>query len=448
MFKDFFSEKREKTVLKTVNTQKQKGLRTAAIICWIIMIAAQIIVAVKFNGKQISDSVSYLNAANDVLAKGGLYPLKSHLYDRYIFGNGYVNYIALIMKLTGSLRPVFYLNIIWTQLLLLAGYSLTKKLFPDKAVQHIFVILFSLLNTFWSETVLLRTELIFTALCYLALALMYSDKKFKCVLAGILIALANWIRPLGVVFLIGAIFVLIYKQEKFKKFCTLVISYVCVICIIGSVTYFNCGKFIYQATTSGVNLMMTANDEADGSYNPVFEKGQAGYIPEEESAKMMYSDYNDYYIKKSVDWIIKNPKKYISQMPKKIFLLFATETYSSSAFFNNEVSTAGKDYIKDVAGRVRNFSNVRFADLLVIFNQLWYMAIVLFFAIGVIMLLAKKMWRRCLPFAVILLGGTAITAILVTGARYHFPYLPLFMIIASFAVSRMFFGKEKSRSKK
>ena len=372
MLKDFLCYNKENYISDSLNISRLKAAKTAALICWIIMLAAQIITAVTFSGSQISDSGLYLRLAHQAAEDGRMYPSEINLYDTYIFGNGFVNYLALIFSLSGGLRTVYVLNILWAQILFFSCFYITKKLLPDTGAQYYMTILFSLLNTFWSEIAAAKTELIFTALCFAAVAAALSGIKGRYVISGILLSLANWIRPLGLMFLIGVILLMIYKKEKIVKYIPLVASYVCIIVIIGSISYVNCGKFIYQASASGYNLFMSSNDSADGSYMSVFGEGQPGYIPKETRDTMTFEDTNDYYMQKSVEWIKKNPIKYISLFPAKAFYTFATETYSGSTYFNNEINTGGIDYLKNLAGRITGKSDagIRFGDVLIILNQM------------------------------------------------------------------------------
>lgn len=439
MFTDFFGKSKETAVLESAREDRLKKLKIAALICWIIMLAAQVIIAATFSGDQISDAGLYVKLARQAAAEGKLYPSEQNLYDTYIFGNGYVNYLALIFTLSGGLRAVYYLNILWAQLLFFSCFFIIRKLLPKCGAEYYMTILFSLLNTFWAEIAAARTELIFTALCFFALAAAWSGKKCGYALSGVLLAAANWIRPMGIMFFAGVILLMIYKQEKLKKLIAPIVSFACVIAIIGGVSYMSCGRFIYQASTSGYNLYMSANDSADGSYMSVFGEGMPGYIPPEKRAKMTFEDINDYYMRESVEWIKKHPAKYLSLFPSKAFYTFATETYSGSTYFNNEKSTGGIDYLKDLAQKFTGASDERIqaGDVLIIFNQLWYMAIFALFIAGIVLTFKNNLWRRFLHLYAIFIFCTGVTLVIVGGARYHFPLLPIMIMTAALPLSRI-----------
>ncbi len=435
---EILSKSHEKSInngkIKTENT-----LKITAIICAIIMLVAQIILLFTFKGEQISDSKTYLRLAKEVAEKGRLYPGTDNLKDVYIFGNGFVNLLGLVIKLTNGIEGMFILNIVFSWTILFCILYILKKNFNEKSVLYIFTILFCLLNTFWSEVVLLRTEMPFTAVAFLGMAVLYSNKKYAPFLSGILFALANWIRPLGLPLILGAIFVLIYQNKKIKDIIKVLVSFVLVIVIIGSLTYLNCGKFIYQSETLGVNLLMSANDNADGSYMDIMQEGEAGYIEPEERQSMIYSDYNSHFMKLSINWIKKHPIKYLSQIPKKMFYLYITETYSGTSYFDNKLATGGIDYIYSVAKKIKGTSNEKltFGDILIITDQLWYMFIAVMFFVGIFVAIKNNRWRFMLPFWVFMLIGTGINMIVVGGARYHFVYLPIMILGGAIGINNI-----------
>lgn len=433
---DWFSYTKEPELCLDLKARNIKALQITAAVCWLIMVAAQLIIFFRFDGPQLSDSAGYLKNANECLAQGLLYPSPLNLYNHYIQGSGIVNLLLLIYQFTDSLKPFFAINILLVQLLLFSCIYILKKIFKDSTIHYWFTILFCLLATMWAEIANVRTEIPFTALCFCAVALLYSDRKFKSVGCGVLLAVANWVRPLGIVAIAACVFIIIYKKDKFRHILGIAASYVCIILIIGGITASNCGSFIYQSTTLGYNLIMTANDDADGSYtSEVFNEGMPGYIPPEKEKEMTYKDFDEYYKDISIDWIKKNPVKYIMQTPKKLFYLYATETYANSTMYNNEINTSGISYIKGIAAKLTGNSAERFyaADAISCFNQGWYMMTLLLFVIGTVVMIKLKKWRGMLPLYIMMAGFTAVVVIIVGGARYHFPMLPIILMSASVA---------------
>lgn len=424
----------------TEGTKYYKTLKIIAYISFFIMLIAQAILLIAFKGEQISDAEVYLRWAKECAENGWWYPAKSHVYSSYLFGNGLINLTALVLAVTKSLKVMFFINILFVQTILWSCLYIIKKVFNRDSLCYWFVILFCWLNTFWSEAVQLRTETMFTAFAFLGIAVLFSDKKWAYPVSGILLALANWVRPVALAFLIGAICVLIYKSKKIRHAIAVVAGYAVVILLIGTISFISCGHFVYQSTTFGFNLIMSANDDADGSYMVVVNEGQVGYIEPEVRKTMTFKDRDEYYTKLSLEWIKDNPLGYLKQIPAKMFFLYGTETYSGSVYFNNEKSTAGMDYIKSVANKFTGNSDeaIHIGDVLIVFNQLWYMMIAVMFAIGTVLFIKKKQWRCMVPLWISMLGGTGITILVVGSARYHFPYLPVMIISAAFAFEYIF----------
>ena len=424
------------------NNKVSRSLCIISLLCWIMLLTAQLIMVFFFSGKQISDAASYLSIATKLMEINEWYPSTLDINSSYLFGNGYINLIILCLKLFKNIRVLYFLNILFTQIILFSCFYILKKTFGSNKILCWFVILFCLLNTFWSEVVHLRTELPFTALCFLSFALLYSKKKCAYIISGVVLAIANWVRPLGIAFLMGLICLIIYKRKNFKHIWKPIVSYILAVVIIGSLTYVNCGYFVYQSTTLGVNLMMSAHDKADGSYMDVSEITP---IPNGQRKVMTFRDVDNYYKKQSVKWIKNNPGKYISQIPKKLFYLFSTETYSGSSFYNNKVVTGGINYIKTVYEKIMNKTDepFLFADFLVLFNQIWYMFIFSLFLVGFCFSIKYNVWRSFAPYMISLLIGTGITLIVVGGARYHFPYVPIFIMYASLFLGTINKTKEK-----
>ena len=445
---EWFSFSKEQESCSVLSSRRPQLLKTFAFISWIIMVVFQLVIFIRFDGPQLSDSKGFLKIAEVNSAQGLFYPSKGDMAAPYISGNGIVNILILIYRFTSSLKPFYVLNILLVQLLLFSCIYILKKVFRDSTVHYWFTILFCLLSTMSTEIANVRTEIPYTSLCLFAIAMMYSDCKFRSVICGIVLAVANWIRPLSIVAIVVCLFIIIYKKDKFRHFLGVAAGYACIILIIGGFSYFYCGNFIYQSTTLGYNLIMTANDYADGSYmGEVFDEGMPAYIPPEKTAGMTYKDYDEYYKEISIDWIKKNPVKYIAQTPKKLVYLYATETYANSTMYNNEKSTSGMKYIRGIADKLTGNSTERFyvADAVACFTQLWYMMILLLFAVGTVIMLKLKKWRGMLPVYLMMAGFTAVVVIIVGGARYHFPMLPEILMPASVAAQYIFKGKKKDK---
>ena len=426
-----------------------KTLKISAIASFCLMLCAQIFMVFWFTGEQYSDSELYLTLAQQCAENGLWYPSAEHLYKPFIAANGVVNFLALVLRFTSNMRVLYAINMVYVQMTLWSCLYIIKKAFKRNTVCFWFVIIFCLLNTCWSDVVQIMSELPFNALVFLGLALLYSGKKWSYPAGGVVLALANWVRPIALAFLVGAVCVLIVRNKKFRHLLSVVGSYAAVIVLIGSISFVNCGHFVYQAVTFGYNFIMTANDDADGSYMNLIGEGQAAYIPPEQKETMTFMDYNDYYVDLSLEWIKENPGDYLKQIPAKLFYLYGTETYSGIAYFNNEQATSGMRYIKSVADKFTGDSDVpiHIGDILIILDQIWYMMIVVLFLFGTVFCFKKKQWRGMIPLWASMFCGTGITLVVVGAARYHAPFVPIMMACAAFACECIFAGKKRKYSR-
>lgn len=417
----------------------ENKMKIVAFVVWCLFVVSQIIITFWFDGKQANDAIDYRNFALANAEAGTWYPNPSYLHHRFFYGNGYVNLLTLIFRFTTNLKVVFILNILLTQLLLGACLFTLKKLSQGPLVRYYFIIMFCLLNTFISETVALRTEVIFTALAFLALAFLHTEKKYTYVLCGLLLGLANWIRPLGIAFLLGGIAIHLLYKRKLRHILMTVSAYVLTLVVIGTFAYVNCGYFIYQPTTFAVNFLMSANDDANGTSMDVHREGQVGYVEPEKAKDMIFKDYDEHYMKLAFDWIKEHPIEYIAKKPATLFYLYATETYSGSAYFNNEILTGGIDYIKSLAAKLlgRSDEPLLLADILVLLDQLWYMILCGLAFAGIFIKSVRKNNWLLHSYLLIMILGTGITVLVVAGARYHLPYLPVIMMYAAISFSAM-----------
>jgi hypothetical protein len=303
--------------------------------------------------------------------------------------------------------------------------------------------------TFWGEAVLVQTEIPYIAIAFGAFALLVGDKKGLPVVAGILLALANWIRPLALAYLLGMVVYLFIRRSPRRKYVFLLGSFLGTVMCIGAITYFHFGHFEYQSSTMGVNLIMGANDDANGNYNNIcFEEGKIAYIHEETLQNMTYKEKNTFYTRLAVDWILKHPLQWVLLLPRKIFYLYGKAFSPFSYVF---LPSDSRDEYPPLflssteASQQRNVMD-RFIDqwsrgelkldsYLLIYGQLIYMGLVFGFLCGCIRLLKKKNYVSLLPLFTTFFIGSAMTIITVGISRYQVPYLPIFMVFTAFMLS-------------
>ena len=85
-----------------------------------------------------------------------------------------------------------------------------------------------------------------------------------------------------------------------------------------------------------------------------------------------------------------------------------------------------------------NFAKLTWVDYVVIINQLIYMTALVMMIISFIRnLLSKERIKETIFLLAILTFGTGLSVITVGGARYHFPYLPIFFMMSAVLIKSM-----------
>jgi hypothetical protein len=321
----------------------------------------------------------------------------------------------------------------WSLILLLSIRYLTCSLFHNLFVTELATFFYCFSPVFWVEAGVTKTELPYTALVFLGLALIFSRKKYNILFAGIVLALSNWIRPLTIAFLLGGVMYLLLSKNR-KLIFALVGCYILLIVLIGITSYIHTGYFIYQSTTSGYNLVMGANDDADGSFDATcFQEGKIAYLPPEISDTMTFAEKDNYYKRIAIDWILRNPIKWLLLFPRKIFYMYGTEEFYSRLLFSNDaIKVSHAEYIISMPNRIFS-GKANFTDFYMIYSQITYMTILIGFVICIIFEVKRRGYAKFMPLIAVFFIGSSITLVVVGGARYHVPFEPILIIFAAMA---------------
>ena len=385
----------------------------------VIWLVAQIITLVYYrNTPQFSDAKDYEALAAHCYAVGTFYPDSSQVYSRFIFNPGYVNYLVLHLMVFGSLSLVGFFNILLNLLIAFEIFYLCKSLF-NKNVAYIAVILYCLLP---SNVLLVQphlTEILFLALTFGAICLVRKDRYGAIVLAGVLFALANWVRPVVVLFVLPLLLYMIFNRFNYRNYLAMFVPFLLCVLLIAGAAKQNSGHFIIQASTGGYNLLQGANDEMNGGYgNACFKEGKIGYIENEDA--LTYAERDAIWKERSVRWVLDHPMKYVGYIPVKMARMWWGDDYldgflsSDAPFYGTHPTT------RDKLGRV--LSGAMFS--------LTYYIIMACFCVALFSLrkkMTKNDWLLLLP----LILGTLMQALIYGTQRYHYPYMPIVVLFAA-----------------
>lgn len=378
---------------------------------WLI---AQIVAVFFYWGiPQVSDAGTYGDLATIVAANNVFYPTKDMLATTdYIFNPGYVNWLSIIYRIFGSLDYASVFNIALNCLLLAAIFRISLKL-GGKKVAEWTAILFCMLSSNFLIAPLRMTELPFLCLSMISVALLTRIGLWNSILAGVIIIIANYIRPTGIIYALPCILYLILIRRKLKE----LIAYLGGIAI-GAVLIltFNYevsqGSVFLSSTTSGINMRLGAFDEATGSY-PYAE------IPDPNLVSMdnpNVFDTDKAYRKDAIQWITENPTRWLVLSAKKVFYLIVMDYWLES-------SLPGERSDMRISERK--------AELFTL-SAVYYLVSIL--AIVGIWVKRRELWGVYGLVLIPVLGVLFLAILTVGSPRYHYPAMPSILFFAANAI--------------
>lgn len=380
------------------------------------------------------DQQTYLDYALASATRGEWFPAERNLIDDIFFAPGYINFLLLYHRIFGTFSGFGFVNFIMSAAILAAIYSISKKFFGICAACGT-AIIYAATYSNWFSPIGYFSEIPFVFFVTLALAsaLLPRTKWANYILAGVLIAVGNWIRPLALAYFLGIILFAISKKEYAKtRIAALLASTLLTIAAIGFWTKSNCGIFAFQSATSGLNLAGSANKYANGAVGFGFKRDDFYVSRTPENWDIMDFAQKDAHLRKTAkEWIFQNPVKYISQIPLKSALLLGFDTWSERFEKGSGLSSIRNKIESDKAFASKYF-------ILLLLKSLMYYAAMILFAIYIL-----KNYREILlpqniiiviPFFVL-----AFTYPFMVTDRYHFPIMPVVWIFAGAELVRIVF---------
>lgn len=409
---------------------------------WKIIIAGWLLIQVFliiffWDHPQGSDQGEYMRIAQDCYSQEEWYPMAKHAYADYIWAPGFINYLILQLKVFGTLHLNMILNLVLQVIILWLIYKIGNYFFSKRTAQ-IAVILWCLLYSNWLIVAPAGTELPFLCLCLAAIYLALTPKLWCFLAAGILLALANWIRPVMIVFLLTILFFMIWKKLNWKYYIAIFASLFITIGFIGKITENRFGYFVYQSSTGGVNLIMTSNDKAYGGVAPsvISDPENIAYIPDRQ--QRTFQEKDSIWKARSIDWMLHNPGKTCWLYTKKIAGLYVEDSWSDRPLL-------GGDGVFDsfiVSGKASIQKFLQQVTLRVLKSTVYYIVLVLFFY--TLFKQRKKVFTLPpLLLLALLAMGTAMTCLLAVSPRYHYPFLFVIVLIAAYGIDSRMKDKKK-----
>ena len=384
------------------------------------------------------DQQTYLNYALESDSKGEWFPSEHNLINGTFFAPGYINFLLLYHRIFGTFSGFGFVNFIMAAAILAAICSIAKRFFGSCAACGT-AIIYSATYSNWFSPIGYFSEIsfVFFVTLALALALLPRTKWANYLLAGVLIAVGNWIRPLALAYFLGIILFAISKKEHAKaRITALIVSTLITITAIGFWTKANCGIFVFQSATSGLNLAGSANKYANGAVGFEFKNDDFYVSRTPENWDTMNFAQKDAHLRKTAkEWIFQNPAKYISQIPLKSALLLGFDTWSER-FEKGSGLSAVRERIESDKVFALKYCILLFLKSLVYYAAMLLCALYIFKNFKKI--LSPQNIIIVIPFLVL-----AFTYPFMVTDRYHFPMMPIVWIFAGVEFARIAFERSK-----
>jgi hypothetical protein len=400
-----------------------------------------------------SDSHRYFNLAQDCLQANSFYPASQHLYSYYILTPLFLNILVVLLKISNSIFIISIFNLVLNSLQLFLTYKLSLKIF-NKNVAAITVLLYIFYLNNLGFVVSNLTELLFGVLVLAALIFYLRKGSLNDFMCGLFIGASISVKPVGYTLLLAFFLFFIYSKIKFNKsypFIWLISGVITFISVFGLFNHLHFGRFIITASTGPINILMGANDNATGGYkDEVFKPGNEGYLANGDS--MTYSEKNDFYTDKSLDWITSHPLRWLGLMPMKLVHTFIWDDITVSYLLDS----GDWDFAKTVKYLWidKSFKNILPDASLtkkILFitvegiHLIYYYILLALCIIGIIVYKKNIIKSEITPIIILyVLFGIVMIIIVVGNLRFKYPYV---IILLPFAANYIYQITERAKKK-
>lgn len=302
---------------------------------------------------------------------------KTNYFYFYNFQTGFVMYLALVIKIFGShLIFLKIFEILFMSLTNVFVYKIASKVYTKK-IGIISSIIYSLLFFNIAGSSIINNQHFSTLLVILSIYFFIKDKCFYYVLSGILVGIANIIRPSSIIILISFCLFLLWRLliNNFKTWKTFLIGFLLII-----LSAFSTMK-IFDYSLLNLNVVPTSTLSSNAKYFK-FVLGIHGNgiynIPTETAEKTQvyfdlqklnfdYELYNNECKNFIVNKFTQNTKETFGHIKNKM-LVFCGEEDNQIDFSGNKVQNSKSYIFIKYYGYVQYFLLIVFSLLTVIIN--------------------------------------------------------------------------------
>ena len=386
------------------------------------------------------DSNGYIALAEAANAAGEPYPVTADMNAlAFLWNVGAINMTQLSLTLFGSATPLLVLYALMKGATAFCFYLLVKEL-ADAKTATVALVLYLLYPANYGEATSLLSELPFL---FFAMAACLVAVRRYALLAGVLLAVANWFRPMGLVFIVALIacFLILYGKAVsgkrqvslfLRKTAGLVAGFALMASVIGGVNYVRTGRFFYQAATGWMALMQYSWDHDSDTVpdRDFFEGGNPNVLSETHQYDVLKKDsaWRSHF----GVWLSHNTGEYLSQMPEKLVRTYISDNTTFCAFLPESEKNEQMYERLSMETLSREFPHYSTVQWLTVVNLLYYYLLLVGAAVGLVRCLHLRRYALVALAAGVIITGTAVLLIFGHGeTRFHIPFMPFFILLCA-----------------
>ena len=393
----------------------QDSHRQLSIVLIVVFTILQLVILAIFGYTPFPDSDGYQILAHEALKYGEPYPVRSLLNEYpFLWNIGSINITAASLALFHSVTPLLVVYALMKGITAWLFYALIRKIWGSQTAL-IALIIYLLYPANYGESTSLLSELPF--MCFTMFGMYLSIVKKKSFLGGMMLAVANWFRPIALVFLLAMLICFLYKWRKSLK---LIMGYMVMITMIGCATMYRTGLFLYQAKSGWMALMDYSSDHAQKSLK-VQERSDWNVAQKDSAWQSLF-----------MDWLKDHPTEYVQQMPEKLVKTYVSDNVNMCTFVPDKND---KEYMYEEVSMqtlINDYPAFSAVQWLTVVNLIIYSCII------ICALLSFFYFNKTylLPLGIVLIGTLVLLVVGHGETRFHIPFMPFFIILSALFINK------------
>lgn len=408
------------------SSTKRNAISIPCLIVLLFTLAQAMIITI-FGYTPYPDSDSYINIAMECIRYGELYPVGSLIDDYpFLWNIGAINAVVISLSFFGSFIPLLYFYCLLKGTTAMLVFLISKQVFNYRiAFLALCIYVFYPANYGESTSTLSEVPFIF-----LGLLSIYLGIKKHYFFAGLVLVIANYFRPMAIMF-IPPLLIYWYCQHRVMKLYCLkyIFGATLMLLIIGGSNYIKTGYFITQAKTGWMALRDYSIDHYSDNIIEASSIGQKTEVSDIDSMNCIEVDAE--YRKQFLHWLKEHPATYIKQMPMKIIRTYISDNVNFCTFLPNKNVSFLYDGIS-MPSLVKSFPDYNPVQWLTVFNlAYYYVLLVAFVAFSLYLFKTRKFEWMAFCVSVPLIGTLILVFFGHGETRFHQPFTPFIIMMVA-----------------